>query len=65
MDEKQLQEEKDKIDKMSQTEMARLWRFAPSGHPYFVTGSPLFEHFNKRFKGFTTAISKEVGWEKL
>jgi len=54
----------DKINKMSQVEMARLWRFAPSGHPYFDTTKPFFEMFKKRFHelgGFTPEISKLIG----
>lgn len=53
------------IDAMSQEAMARLWRFAPSGHPYFDTrNGDLFEYFNSRFRGlggFTPAISKVLG----
>ncbi len=52
----------DEIDSMSQTEMARLWRFAPSGHPIFDKTLPLFARFEKRFKGFTPEISKSIGW---
>ncbi len=49
------------IDGMSQLEMARLWRFAPAGHPYFVTDSPLADYFSARFRGFTPEISKMLG----
>lgn len=55
-----------KIKKMSQLEMARLWRFAPSGHLYFDSSKPFFKVFDERFKklgGFTPAISKQLGWE--
>lgn len=55
----------EKINQMSQIEMARLWRFAPSGHPWFDKTKPFFEVFNKRFKelgGFTPTISKAIGW---
>jgi len=65
MDEKELGAEKAKIDAMTQVEMARLWRFAPSGHPYFLGGSPLYEHFQARFKalgGMTPEVSKRIGW---
>lgn len=57
----------DKINQMSQFEMAQLWRFAPSGHPYFDGSKPFYPFFQKRFKelgGFTPAISKAIGWEK-
>ena len=53
------------INSMTQMEMATLYRFAPSGHPYFDSSLPLSEHFMKRFKelgGMTTAISKQIGW---
>ena len=61
MTEDEITKEKEKIDKMSQSEMAKFWRFAPSGHPYFNRTLPLYEHFRKRFKGFTPQLSKEVG----
>ena len=50
---------------MSQIEMARLWRFAPSGHPYFDSTKPYFKIFEERFNklgGFTSEISKNLGW---
>ena len=53
------------INSMTQMEMATLYRFAPSGHPYFDSSLPLSEHFMNRFKelgGMTTAISKQIGW---
>lgn len=65
MEEKEIEEHKKKIDKMTQTDMARLWRFAPSGHPYFRNDLPLSDYFGTRFKelgGFTPSISKEIGW---
>jgi hypothetical protein len=49
------------IDGMSQLEMARLWRFALAGHPYFVTDSPVADYFKARFRGFTPEISKALG----
>ncbi len=57
----------EKINHMTQTEMARLWRFAPSGHPYFDSSKPFFRVFEKRFKklgGFTPEISKAIGWSQ-
>jgi hypothetical protein len=51
------------IEALSQLEMARLWRFAPPGHPYFNKTLPYFEIFNNRFHGFTPQISKRLGWE--
>ena len=55
----------EKINNMSQEEMARLWRFSSSGHKYFDKSKPYFEIFNKRFQklgGFTPEISKKIGW---
>lgn len=56
---------KEDIDKMSQMDMARLWRFAPSDHPYFDSTNGVYEYFEKKFKekgGFTPEISKAIGW---
>lgn len=50
------------IDAMTQEQMARLWRYAPSGHPFFDRRLPLYDYFNARFKGFTPEISKRIGW---
>lgn len=55
----------DKINQLSRFEMAKLWRFAPSGHIYFDSSLPFFAVFNKRFKelgGFSPEISKAIGW---
>ena len=55
----------DKINNMSQIELARLWRSAPAGHPYFDNSLPYFKVFEKRFKelgGMTSEISKNLGW---
>lgn len=54
------------INNMSQVEMARLWRFAPSGHKYFDKRLPYWKVFKKRFNelgGMTTDVSKAVGWK--
>lgn len=54
----------DKIMAMDQAEMARAWRFTPSGDPMFDCQYDLFEIFQKRFKnlgGMTPEISKEIG----
>jgi len=59
-------DEIEKINKMSHEEMCRLWRFAPSGHPYFDTSLPYFKIFEKRYLklgGMTPQISKSIGWE--
>ena len=58
----------ERINNMSHFEMCELWRFAPSGHPYFDCTLPFAEHYKERlfkhFGGFTPEISKEIGWEK-
>jgi hypothetical protein len=57
-----LEDEKKKIDMMTQEEMARLWRFTPPGHPYFHHDE-LGDYFKKSFreKGFfTPEISKKI-----
>jgi len=53
------------IDAMSREEICRLWGFAPAGHPCFTTGTPIKDHFKKRFDslgGFSLEISKRIGW---
>ena len=59
--EEKIEAEKGKIDQLSQEEMARLWRFSPSGHIYFRTDLPFYDHFAKRFKGFNPTLSKKIG----
>jgi hypothetical protein len=62
----EIQQEIEKINNMSHEEMARLWRFAPAGHPYFDSTKPYFKVFEKRlfehFGGFNPQISKKIGW---
>jgi hypothetical protein len=66
MDDKEIALHKAVIDNMTRYEMAKPWRFAPSGHIYFDSTLPFFEHFKKRFfqelGGFTPEISKSIGW---
>ena len=60
-----IENEKKIIDAMSHTEMAALWRFAKSGHPYFDMTTPLAAYFQTRFTdlgGMTPEISKAIGW---
>jgi len=55
-----------RINAMGREEMCRLWRFAPSGHPYFDTEKPYYEVFKARFDklgGFSPEISKRIGWD--
>ncbi len=63
-----LEQEKEieKINNMSHEEMARLYRFAPSGHIYFDTTLIYWSIFNKRFQalgGMTSELSKKIGWK--
>lgn len=54
---------KDRIDKMSHLDMAKLYRFAPAGHIVFVNPT-IYDHFIERFRSFggmTPAISKAAG----
>ena len=56
---------KEKINTMSHVEMASMYRFAKSGHPYFDSTLPFNKIFMKRFNalgGFTPEISKQIGW---
>lgn len=55
-----------RIANMSRIDMGYLWRFAPIGHMYFNTALPFHEVFKKRFDelgGFSTIMSKQIGWE--
>jgi len=63
--ENQTTEWKKKIDNMSHEEMARLLRFAPTGHAVFANDSSLTDYFHKRFQkfgGMTSKVSKAIGW---
>lgn len=54
------------IDNLEHEEMARIWRFAKSGHPYLRSDTPMASHFLNRFKqlgGWTSELSKKIGWE--
>ena len=60
------QEWMEKIDKMTQIQMAYMRRFTSAGHPVFSTENlSLYNYFNKKFKesgGMTPTISKLIGW---
>jgi hypothetical protein len=61
----ELTTEIEKINSLTQVEMARLWRYAPSGHKYFDDRLPYFAVFKKRFDelgGMTPNVSKNIGW---
>lgn len=56
-------EQKKQIDDMSQYQMARIWRFAPSGEP--LLQGDVGAYFTESFKSkgfFTPAISMALGW---
>lgn len=55
---------KEQIDRMSQEELCRKWRFAAAGDPTLQGEEG--EYFAKRLKekgGFTPTISKKIGWD--
>ena len=55
------------IANMTHEEMARMWRFAPSGHLYFDVTEPLHAVFSTRWSdlgGWNARLSKQIGWEK-
>ena len=68
MTDEQIAHWKAQIDAMTQEDCARLWRFAPSGHPVFDrSNGDLYDHFKAHFDelgGFTAAISKRIGLER-
>lgn len=54
---------KAQIDGLTRIEMARLWRFAPTGH--ILLSGEAGKYFGQRFGelgGFSTEISKAIGW---
>jgi hypothetical protein len=56
-------EQKAEIDAMSQFELCRMWRFAPTGSPLLQGDTG--DYFAARLKemgGFTPEISKRLGW---
>lgn len=65
MNEEEIQKHFKIIDGMSHADMARVYRFSPSGHPYFDRRLPLNKRFMERFSelgGMTPSISKQIGW---
>ena len=54
-----------KINNMGHYEMCSLWRYAPSGHPYFDKRLPYAKIFKERlfkhYGGITPGISKLLG----
>ena len=55
----------EEINNLSHEEMARLWRFVPSGHTFFDADLPYYTVFAARFEelgGMTPTLSKVIGW---
>jgi hypothetical protein len=64
--ETELEQLRIEISQMSHYQMARRYRYAPSGDPMFRFDLPLNRLFMERFKqlgGWTPEISKQVGWD--
>ena len=65
--EEEITKEIEKINSMDHYSMCSLWRFAPSGHPYFDNTYPFAASFKKRLfddlGGFTPEISKSLGYK--
>mgnify|MGYP000076622083 CR=1 FL=1 len=56
------------INKLNHEQCCRLWRFAPSGHPYFDKTGEYWKFFKARFDsfgGFTPEMSKKIGWGEI
>lgn len=60
------EEEKNEIDNLSHLEMCRAWRFGTGKKEWFDKRFESSKYFQERlfthFGGFTSAISKEIGW---
>lgn len=57
---------KERIDRLSQEDCARLQRNARLGHPVFRSDLPLYAYFKEHFDklgGMTPEISKRIGWD--
>lgn len=60
---KTVEDLKKEIDKMSQLELCRRWRFSIPGSPYFQGEvGAYFAAALKSVGGFTPEISKKLGW---
>ena len=56
---------KSRLLRMDRLPMARLYRFAPVGHPVFRRDMTLNTIFNQRFKqlgGMSSEVSQQIGW---
>ena len=57
----------EQIKNLTQLEACRLYRFAPTGHPFFDSRLPYYNAFMTRYTelgGMTPEISKEIGWDE-
>lgn len=53
----------ERLPNLTHFEMARLYRYAPMGHPLFNTSLGMYPRFEKKFAeygGMTSSISKEI-----
>lgn len=70
MTKEQIEVEKKHIDSLTHIQLARIYRFAPSGHKYFDAfgeNREIYDYFMTRFKslgGITTEVSKYIGWDR-
>ncbi len=56
---------KQKISHLTLEECARLYRFAPQGHPVFNVELPLYSLFSTRYTalgGLNSELSHKIGW---
>lgn len=60
---KTVEEHKRDIDALTRYQLCELWRFAPSGHPYFNGDTEVGKYFLQAWAtrgGFTPEISKSL-----
>jgi len=58
---------KQKIARLTREECARLYRFAPTGHPVFNSELPLYALFTERYSalgGLDAELSHKIGWSE-
>lgn len=63
---KTLDELKAEIDQLAHHQMCKMWRTGNAPQVYFDSTTPIAKYFSDRlfghFGGFTTEISKQIGW---
>ena len=65
MTEEEIEEQLQIIARLPHETLARLHRFSPAGHPYFVRESKMHAAFKAAFQGYggmTPTVSKAIGW---